>query len=69
MKKEESNSGLKFSKVLGFFIMILGVVFFTSGIVMYKRAENKGINSLMTIGAVAMLIGIGVQIREVTRQK
>jgi len=69
MKKEESKPSLKFSKIRGFFIMILGVIFFTSGIVISKRSENKSINSMMALGAVAMLIGAGLQIWEVRRQK
>lgn len=69
MKKNEDKSGLKLSRMRGFLILILGVVFFTSGMVINKRSENKGINSIMGFGIVAMVVGAGLQIWDMGRKK
>ncbi|MFA4870002.1 MAG: hypothetical protein WC623_17520 [Pedobacter sp.] len=69
MEKEESKTGMKFSRMRGFFIMILGVVFFSLGVVISKRSELGGFNLIMICGAVAMLIGFGLQVWETSRKK
>lgn len=56
-------------KMRGFFIMILGVVFFSLGVVISKRSEVGGFNLIMACGAVAMLIGFGLQVWEASRKK
>jgi len=67
----ESNNkpGVKFAKIRGFFIMMLGVVFFTAGNVINKRSGDLGFNAIKGLGIAAIAVGFGLQVWEIGRKK
>jgi len=69
MKNNEQKSNFKFSKIVGFLILILGIVFFTTGGAINKRSGEKGINAMKGFGIAAMVIGAGIQIWQVGKGK
>jgi uncharacterized membrane protein len=62
MKKNEDKNNFKVLKILGFAIMMLGVVFLMTGTILYKHSDIHSINIMMGFGLVTIIVGIGVQI-------
>jgi len=69
MKTSESKPGAKLSGILGFLVIMLGVVFLTTGTVLNKHHENKGFSLIMWFGIFALVVGLGLQVREIVRRK
>jgi len=67
--ENNNKSGIKFSKVRGFFLMMLGVIFFTVGNVSNKRSGNSGFNAIKGLGIAAIAVGFGLQVWEIGRKK
>ena len=67
MKKNEDKNNFKVRKILGFAIMMLGVVFLMTGTIVNKHLDIKSINIMMGFGIVTIIVGMGVQIWEIKK--
>lgn len=69
MEKRDNKPGFKIARIVGFIIIILGIVFFNSWRTRNKHSPDREISAMKVFGIAAIVIGAGIQIWEEARKK